>query len=62
MYMLDSTEIEEASKNSVTDHANHSLTRNNRLAQDGDESMKLVKGWVDIHLSIETMTSRLGDS
>ena len=46
VYMLDSKELKEASKNSVTDHANHSLTRNNRTAQDGDESMKLVKDWV----------------
>ena len=46
VYMLDSTELEEASNNSVIDHANPSLTRNIQIAQDGDESLKLVKNWV----------------
>ena len=44
--MLDSKELQEAHNNSVTDHANTSFTRNIRIAQDGDESLKLVKDWV----------------
>ena len=46
VYMLDSTELKEASNNSVTDHANPSFTISIRLAQDRDESLKLVKDWV----------------
>ena len=46
VYMLDSMELQEAPKNSVTDHANTSFTKNIRIAQDGDESLKLVKDWV----------------
>ena len=46
VYMLDSTELEEASNNSVTDHADPSFTKIIRIAQDGDESFKLVKDWV----------------
>ena len=46
MSVLDSTELEEAFNNSVTDHANPSITKNIRNAQDGDESLKSVKNWV----------------
>ena len=46
VYILDSTELEEASNSSVIDHANPSFTKNIRIAQDGDESLKLVKDWV----------------
>ena len=46
VYMLDSAELEQASNNSVIDHANPSFTKNIRIAQDGDEPLKLVKNWV----------------
>ena len=46
VYMLDSTELQEVPNNSVTDHANTSFTKHIRIAQDGDESLKLVKDWV----------------
>ena len=46
VYMLESTELEEASNNTVTDRANPSFTKNIRIAQDGDESLKWVKDWV----------------
>ena len=41
-----STELEEASNNSVTDHADPSFTKNIRITQDGDELLTLVKDWV----------------
>ena len=41
-----STELEEASNNNVTDHADPSFTKNIRIAQDGDEFLNLVKDWV----------------
>ena len=44
--MLDSTELKEASNNSVTDHVDPSLIKNIRTVQDGDESLKLVNDWV----------------
>ena len=40
VYKLESTESQEAPNNSVTDHANTSFTKNIRIAQDGDESLK----------------------
>ena len=46
VFMLDSTGLNEASNNSVIDHANLSFTKNIRIAQDGDESLKLVQDWV----------------
>ena len=46
VYILDSTELEEASNSSVIDHANPSFTKIIRIAQDGDESLKFVKDWV----------------
>ena len=46
MHKLDSTELERVSTNSVTEPVDPSLTKNIRIAQDGDESLKLVEDWV----------------
>ena len=46
VYILDSTELVEASNNSMTDHADPWFTKKIGIAHDADESLNLVKDWV----------------